>query len=179
MGRPVRVLPEQTQADLRRLAGTEPPELLGYFLGALNDAGWGYQPAATALGLSRQQVHSRALHGHQMDGQIPEVPPLPERPQKPPRPVLSRAEARQLRTLQDKAVQLRGHHSANHPYRLASERLSKLINDQLERGIGYKDIGDVIGVKPMTVRARLKRHGYRVTNPALRPYRKPERREAS
>lgn len=170
MGRPVLVLPEQTQADLRRLSGMDDPQILNRYLHLLADAGWGYQPAATALGLHRQTVRQRAQQGLVDVAGLPPVPEVPQAPTVPQRPALTEQETQRLRALNVLAQQLRPEHPENDPRRLASEELSALINTLTQRKITYQQIGEVLGVAKMTVRARLKRHGYRTVNPALRPY---------
>jgi hypothetical protein len=76
-----------------------------------------------------------------------------------------------LRRLQRRAVQLRGFHSATDPRRKASEELAKLIHELAGKGVPYRAMAEAMGVRPMTVRERLKRHGYRTVAPGMRPYR--------
>jgi DNA-directed RNA polymerase specialized sigma24 family protein len=170
MGRPVRELPEQAVLELRRLYAMDETHLLDAYLRALAEAGWGYQPSATVLGVARQTIHQRVLRGSLECEGLPEVPALPTRPERPAPPTLSREQVKRLRALQAKAVKLKGHHKPDDPRRQASEELSRFIDELTRVEISYKEIGAAIGVQPMTVRARLKRHGYRLTNPTLKPY---------
>lgn len=179
MGRPVLVLPEETQAELRRLAGMDDPVLLNTYLAEIADAGWGYQPSATALGLHRQSIRqraARAVSGSLSAVQLLAVPTPPKR-KKPVPATITEPEANRLRRLNGQAKKLRPEHAATDPRRLASEELSAFIDELTQRGVQYKQVAAVLGIKPMTVRARLKRHGYRKTNPALEPYRgfRPDR----
>lgn len=172
MGRPILKLPEHAAQVLLRLREMEDSRPLNSYLRALADKGWGYQSSATVLGLSRQTVHQHAKRGSLNCDLIPEAPPVPPhpRPERPEPPSLSREQIRRLRTLQNLAVKCRGHHRPGDPRRKASEELSRMINDLTKEGINYPTIGAAIGVRPMTVRARLKRHRYRRTNPSLKPY---------
>lgn len=172
MGRPVLVLPEETQVDLRRLHGMDDPVLLNTYLAQLADAGWGYQPSATALGMHRQSIRQRAAQGLNVPLGPPQLPIVPEPPRKslPTSPAISGPEANRLRRLNGLAQKLRPEHGPKDPHRRASEELSAFIDALTKRGVQYKQIGAVLGIKPMTVRARLKRHGYRRPNPALKPY---------
>lgn len=172
MGRPVRELPEQAVQELHRLYAMDETHLLDAYLRALADAGWGYQPSATVLGVSRQTIHQRAMRGSPEHEGLPEVPRPPTRPERlrSAPPTLTQGQIRKLKTLQAQAVQLRGHHKPDHPWRVASEELSRMIDELTRVEITYREIGAAIGVQPMTVRARLKRHGYRLTNPTLPPY---------
>jgi transcriptional regulator of acetoin/glycerol metabolism len=170
MGRPVLVLPEEIQAALRLSAGMGDPQILDSLLATIADQGWGYQPSATALGLHRQTVRQRAQRGTLGLQGLPAVPEAP-RAVRPEPPALSEAERAELAQLNKLAQQLRAEHGEEDPRRVASERLSALIDELTKKKIRYKEIAEVLGVRPMTVRARLKRHGYRQINPKLTPYR--------
>lgn len=175
VGRPVLVLPERIQTELRLAAGLGDRHVLDSLLREIAEKGWGYQAAATALGLSRQTVYERAQRGSLGLQGLPEVPFARE--PRPEPPALTQAEKTRLRELQRKAVQLRGYHKTNDPRRKASEELSALIDELTRRKITYAQIGAALRVEPMTVRARLRRHGYRTTEPSLRRYRAAEQEE--
>jgi hypothetical protein len=181
MGRPVLVLPEQTQVTLRVLAAAEDPQPLDSYLAALADAGWGYQPAARVLGINREWARVRAHRGSLGPQHLPPVPELPRKPEKPAPPALSREEALRLRALNQQARQLRAEHPADDPRRLASEELSEFIDALTKRGITYRQMGAAMGIKARSVRDRLNRHGYRAGGPKLVPYRgrRPEEAHAS
>lgn len=176
MARPVLTLPGETQDHLRRLAGGDDPQRRDDYLAALYDAGWPYAAAATVLGLARETIREWAQKGFPDADKLPPVPQPPERPEPPQRlswGELTDPERRQLRALQNLASELRGHHDLDAPERRASEDLSAMIDELTTRKDGrltYAQIGEAMGVRPMTVRARLKRHGYRTTNPTLRQY---------
>lgn len=169
VGRPVLVLPKRIQTELKLAARLDDRHVLDSLLREIAEKGWGYQPSATALGLSRQTVFERAQRGSLGLPGLPEVP-LAREPRPEP-PELTQDEKERLSQLQEQAVQLRGFHKDDDPLRKASEELSALIDELTQRKITYAQIGEVLQVEPMTVRARLRRHGYRTTEPSLRRYR--------
>jgi DNA-directed RNA polymerase specialized sigma24 family protein len=171
MGRPILELPEQTQQHLRDMVANTDQEALNAYLLALDIAGWGYQPAARALGRPRETIRSWALRGSQSYGPLPPVPEVPKRPVKPEPPSLTAKQAQRLATLNRKACQLHPRHSARHPFRVASEELSALLAEHRRNRISYEKLGAAMGVAPSTVRARLRRHGYLTVSPSLTPYR--------
>lgn len=180
MGRPVLVLPEQTQEVLRALAAAKDPQPLDSYLAALADAGWGYQPAARVLGINREWARTRAHRGSLGPQDLPPVPEVPRKPERPAPPTLSPKQARRLRALNQRARQLRAEHPADDPRRLASEELSWLIDELTKQGITYQQMGAAMGIKARSVRDRLHRHGYRSGGPKLVPYRgrRPEEAHA-
>jgi hypothetical protein len=181
--RPARILPEQTQQELREIWAVD-QERAGAFIRALNEAGWGFNSSAKALGISRETARMRAHDAPGTTGELPPVPPAPpkvERPRKerPGPPPISDEVAERLVLLHYSARKLRGEHAEDDPRRVAFEDLTKLLHELTEKGHTYAQLGGVIGLKPMSIRGRLKRHGYRQPNPGLTPYagRRPDKQE--
>ena len=170
MARPSVKLPERAQADLRLLAGTS-VELVDSYFATAYSLGWSYAALGDALGLSRQRVHQRAARGDLDHHALPSIPRPPEREAPSESPALTRDEIDRLRELHVLAHQLRSNALSDDPRRLASEELSSYIDKLTQRGITYRQVGDAMGIHMSTVRDRLKRHGHRKANPALKLYR--------
>lgn len=172
MGRPVLALPDEIEQELRRLHELPEQDLLNAYLSLLAERGWGYQPAATVLGMHRQSVRQRAQQGDQRALKGAALPTVPEaRPGPPKPPAITPAEEERLLDLKKRSEGLRAEHPADDPRRLATEQMTKLIDQLTKRKITYAQIAKVLGVRPMTVRARLMRHGYRNGYASLPLYR--------
>jgi hypothetical protein len=179
--RPARILPEQTQQELREIWADDQARA-GAFIRELNEAGWGFNSSAKALGISRETARKRAQDAPHDVGwlpAVPEAPPKVERPRKerPSPPEIPWEVAKRLRELHRLGHQLRGEHAEDDPRRVASEDLTRLMDELTRQGHSYAQIGAELGLKPMSIRGRLKRHGYRRPNPSLTPYagRRPDK----
>lgn len=175
MGRPPgpsRVLPLSLADQLRELDRMGQRDRTVALLRAIADAGWGYQASAIALGVTRQTV---SVWVKDADPELVagfEVPPW--RPKAAPvkvRPQLTEAERRELIQLQGQARMLRPEHGPGHPARLASERLSEVLDAHTRRGISFPQLAEAIGLRPKSVRARLMRHGRRKLESGMKAYR--------
>lgn len=165
----------ETLVRLRVTSITDPagtPELCAWLRDARN-YGYTLECLASEVGLTRERIRQLVLKAPETPAAAPVVGARPEPVDLPwpdlkaswlrwPRPQLSPAEVAELRALQNQARELRGSHSADDPRRLASEQLSARLADLMENaGFTYGELAGALGVEPMTVRARLKRHGHR------------------
>lgn len=146
------------------------------WLAAASAYGYTFEALGRVIGLSRQRAQKLAATA---PPDVPDVPPVAGVPAPPPvdlpwpstdtpgwrrrpRPTLSVDEAFRLRDLHKLASGLRGNVPADHPKRVASERLSAILAELVDDpGFTYGELAAVLGVGKGTIRSRLKAHGYR------------------
>lgn len=170
------VLREVRDAARASRTGSTPSQVYSYYLFSLRRAGWTLEALSAAAGVSRETIRHRVKMAGQVDlGGLPVPrPPLLDLPGPAPAPrphaVLTEEQIRELSRIQVDARRCRGVHAADHPYRVASERLAKLLHAHHESGVRYVILAAVLGVSENTVRARLQKHGYKRLSPSQRGY---------
>jgi hypothetical protein len=168
-------VPTDIRANLIRLRHFPVP--LAWHLRELHDIGdYTYRALGDVLGLTGERVGQLAGKAKPVTGtprvESPPPPPSIVPPMKPP-PVVTAEIAAELADLQGKAVQVRGHTGRDDPRRAASETLSRRLAELRKAGATYRELGDALGVREGTVRARLQTHGYQRRPPSRKVYGTP------
>lgn len=137
---------------------------------ALYEAGWFLQAIATPLNITRERVRQRiAGAARDLDLVVPRPPAKPQ-PFKSRGRMPSLAEQVELCRLYKLGARLRGGHQGGHPFRVASERLSEMLAEQVMAGVPISNLADLLGVKWQTVDKRLKRYGWKFNSPSQPDY---------
>lgn len=163
---------------------TTGPEALFAITKSLRDAGWTLNAIALPIGVTRETVRLWAKAAEE----LPELPvlDLPAPPQQAPtKSQVDRkrintkkalAEARDKRVfdellpemleLQPLAQKLRGPSENAPEIADASRRYTELLAEAIAAGMSPTVLARALGIKPVTVAARLRRHGYRPKAPS-------------
>lgn len=157
-------LPDAVECRLRHLyAMTDDPAFrpdFNNFVATLRNAGWTLQSIAAPLSITRERVRQVALSGAvDHDLVVPAVPLKPRRERKV-WPRLTDAQRTEIAELSVLAQQVRGWTPVDHPWRVASERLSEALAEARLRGVRFRELAEAAGVSNEAIRFRLGRHGY-------------------
>ena len=160
----------------RRSMPDEHDELDAYLYALTHKGGWTLQSISDVIGITRERVRQRVERAKECNFAIDyvDVPiyvkPVPVKEYVRPRPKLNSSQVRKLRNLHSMAKNLRGK-CGDTSERRASEALSAYLNELIyENGYWTADVARAMGVKVITVRARLSRFGYRPLAPSQKPY---------
>jgi len=129
---------------------------LDWYLRQLRDAGWTLRACAEPLGVTPTRVMQRVKRAREVLG-VPAAPTVPVRPEKPRRPAppeLTRVEMARLRALREEATLLR-RHPEGHPFRVASEELTRVLDEHQRRGVSYAVLARAVGVSKSAVALRV------------------------
>lgn len=144
---------------------------LDWALLTANRAGWSYSALARVLNTSGESVRQRVERATPFGPPFAFPTPDPVEPQPirrptrtgPGRPVPKRVDestARRLRELHAVARNARGPMRRDHPARVASEQLTALMAELIEREYTIYHLAKVLGITFRATRIRLVRHGY-------------------
>jgi hypothetical protein len=136
-------------------------DALNTYIATLRNAGWTLAAIAEGLTMTREAVRLRQGKATHIDSRAA-VPPVPVKvkPAKWVRPVIPEQTLGVLLELKEQARLVNGPTPLDSPLRVASERYSELLAEQVLAGIATSRIAKQLGVTPMAIRARLARHGY-------------------
>lgn len=136
-------------------------DALNNYIAALRQAGWTLAAIGEGMGVTREAVRLRQLRATRIDthSHIPAVP-VRIKPTKKPRPVIPPTTLALLLELKAQAMQVNGVTALDSPLRVASERYSELLAEQVLAGVSIYRIARQLGVTHLAIRARLARHGY-------------------
>lgn len=175
-GRPRLIVPDEMAETLRRLRDQVPDSpgnrhceesrRLDWALMTAHRAGWPNSALARALGVSRELVRQRVARAEPcgVTYRFPTPPPPASAKPEPAPPRFKRVDeqtAQRLRELHQLARKAIGPMRYGHPARLASEELSALLAELIEREYTVYHLAKVLGVTHRAVVVRLVRHGYR------------------
>lgn len=171
----------QEAQEARHTAG---PEALFAITKALRDSGWTLNAIALPIGVTRETVRLWAKAAEELE-HLPELD-LPGPPKGPPtksqvdaKRISSKRAIQQARDkkvldayltdlleLQPKAQLLRGPSENAPDVADASKRYTELLAEAIAGGISPTVLARELGIKPVTIAARLRRHGYRPKAPS-------------
>jgi hypothetical protein len=183
----VPILPSEVVTLLTEAIEARPtagPEALFAIIHSLRESGWTLNAIALPLGVTRETVRLWAKAAEATDG-LPALD-LPAPPTPPP--TKSQVDAKRVSTkralatardnrildkvlpellsLQEQAQGLRGPSELDPATAAASKRYTELLAEARSAGISPTVLARALGIKPVTIAARLRRHGYRPKAPS-------------
>jgi len=180
----VPVLPEDIVQHLKTIRGDGTPEF-NATVHALVSAGWTLASISAPLGATRESVRlwsNRGAAGPSVE--VPAAPPSAAARDTARRRQELDAERRgrkgreldalqeylpKLRELQPSAQSLRGPSASSEYYASASAEYTRLLAEAIDAGAPVVRLAEALGIKTVTIHARLRRWGYRKASPSERP----------
>jgi hypothetical protein len=157
-------LPEETAREL--LASKHDREAFRANVQALRSAGWTLESMAVATGYTRERIRQISNQPSEADSNL-SIPSPPEKVEPYKRPVLkvSPEVLERLLELKPMAQAVRFDQTKG---RVESEEYTKLIADEVARGVTIYQVAKALGVTNNAIRFRLVRYGYLEPTPGIK-----------